>query len=392
MFAGFKALDGDESGTLNIKMIPSPAGVNSGEPNLFAGDDGEVYLSWVEPGESGKYSLRFSMFEEGSWARPGIIAEGDDWFVNWADVPSIIVFQDGHLMAHWLEKSDKDTYAYDVKISQSFDSGKNWSKAFTPHRDGTKTEHGFVSMIPFDYDKAMTVWLDGRQMETGGENPGMTLRTAFIDRDGNLSGERLLDAKTCECCPTSVARTSNSVIVVYRDRSDTEIRDINIIRYRNGEWSEPETVFDDGWEIRGCPVNGPSVSAAGKNVIVTWFTDANNKSLVKASFSTNEGIDFQTPLNIDDGNPIGRMASVMLDDGSALICWIEDTSEDAEIRVRHIWQNGKMDKSIRVAKSSRMRSAGFPRMIRNGNKIFFAWTQPGKPSIINTAIAEFSTK
>lgn len=380
-----------------IKTIPSPSGEKSGEPNIFADVNGKVFLSWIEPGKTRKNSLLFSELKDGSWSQPHTISEGDEWFVNWADFPSLISFADGHIMAHWLERSGESVYAYDIRISQSFDSGKTWSKAITPHRDGTETEHGFLSMVPWDKNKAFLVWLDGRQMvkksnEPGGHNnqiTSMTLRTAFIDRENNLSGERMLDNRVCECCPTSVALTPSGAVVVYRNRSEEEIRDISIVRYKNGNWSKPKIVSRDGWKINACPVNGPAVSASGKNIVVAWFTNADKKARVKAAFSENEGKDFQTALIIDDGDPIGRMAALLLDDGSAMVCWMEKTSEDAEIKARRVWPGGKMDQSFTVAKTSRQRSSGFPRMVRSGNKIYFAWTQPGESLKINTAVAVY---
>ena len=252
-------------------------------------------------------------------------------------------------------------------------------------------------MVPWDKNKAFLVWIDGRQMvgessDTGEHNnqiTSMTLRTAFVDRQNNLSEERMLDSRVCECCPTSLALTPSGAVVVYRDRSEAEIRDISIVRYKNRSWSEPETVSRDGWKINACPVNGPAVSASGKNIVVAWFTNADKKARVKAAFSKNEGQDFLTALIIDDGNPLGRMAVLMLDDGSAMVCWMEKTSDDAEIKARRIWPGGKMDQSVTVTKTSRRRSSGFPRMVRSGNKIYFAWTQSGKPSKIKTAVAYY---
>ena len=49
---------------------------------------------------------------------------GYDWFVNWADVPSVVRLANGTLAGHWLQKSGADTYAYDVRLAYSHDDGK----------------------------------------------------------------------------------------------------------------------------------------------------------------------------------------------------------------------------------------------------------------------------
>ena len=119
-----------------VKELPSPAGAGSGQPNLSVARDGKVYLSWIERLGEGKFSLRFAVQEGNGWSAPRVIAEGTNWFVNWADFPSLIVLPDGSLAAHWLVKSGSGTYAYDVTIARSFDGGKTWGKPFVPHRDG----------------------------------------------------------------------------------------------------------------------------------------------------------------------------------------------------------------------------------------------------------------
>src|SRR5687767_6486871 len=123
--------------------IASPAGPGSAEPNLAVGPDGRVYMSWLEPADSG-YALKFSSFDGTSWATPRTIRSGRDFFVNWADFPSIVVLGKDHLAAHWLQRTGKSTYAYGVRVAQSRDGGAAWSTPVRPHIDSADVEHGFV--------------------------------------------------------------------------------------------------------------------------------------------------------------------------------------------------------------------------------------------------------
>ena len=76
------------------------------------------------------------------------IAEGDSFFANWADFPSVLALDDRRLVAHWLWKVSGDTYGYHVRTARSVDGGRTWSAQATLHTDTSATEHGFVSWVP----------------------------------------------------------------------------------------------------------------------------------------------------------------------------------------------------------------------------------------------------
>src|SRR3546814_15808341 len=90
------------------------------------------------------------------------IARGNDWFVNWADLPALAQLSDGSLWAHLLRKNGSATYAYDAVLSHSRDGGATWSPWRPMHDDGTPSEHGFVSLLPWSATQMGAVWLDGR--------------------------------------------------------------------------------------------------------------------------------------------------------------------------------------------------------------------------------------
>ncbi len=383
--------------TLTVQSGQSPTDGDSREPELNATLDGRIILSWVEKIGEQKYALRTATRDNHGWSEPRTVSEGENWFVNWADFPSVIALQDGSLAAHWLVKSGSGTYAYNVNIARSSDGGKTWSKPTVPHRDNTQTEHGFVSLIPLPDGRLGAVWLDGRNMkdmkETDEHAPAaesMTLRYAALDADGKLSDEAQLDERVCECCQTSAAMTSDGPIAVYRDRSQKEVRDIYFVKQMNGTWTDPKPVHTDNWEISGCPVNGPSVNADGRRVVVGWFTDAGDTPRVKVAFSHDAGATFGNPIQVDDGETVGRVDALLLPDGSALVCWLSGNVDGGAIKVRRVRSDGNLGPPAVIAKTDISRSSGFPRMARLGNEVHFAWTEFGKPSRVRTASADIS--
>jgi len=338
-------------------------GPGSKLPNLARSADGETYLSWVEE-EDGRASLHVARRKAGKepWGDAMEIASGEDWFVNWADFPSVSALAGGTLMAHWLEKLGDGTYAYGIRIVLSKDGGSTWSEPIWLHDDHSAVEHGFASLVPLDGDTFGAVWLDGRN--TDGHGGGaMALYYRTISADGELGEEVLLDERVCDCCPTSLVRTPEGVLfAAYRDRSEEEIRDIYFVRFDEG-WTAPAPVHADGWEMPGCPVNGPRLAVAEDVVTVAWYTGAGGGAgRVLVSFL--EGDAFGEPVQVDEGAPIGRVDVVTAGSDQVLVTWLEHAGTSGQWRARHAQRNGRILDSRLIEEVDSSRSSGHLRMVR----------------------------
>ena len=375
---------------LTVATVPSPAAAHSGQPQLSSLGD-RVVLSWVErTGETA--ALRFAERIDGGWSTAQTVASGADWFVNWADVPSVVPLQHESMAAHWLQKSAASTYAYDVRLAFSRDRGRTWSPSVTPHHDGTQTEHGFASLFPMAGQGLGLAWLDGRQMKQGakeGSDAGnMSLRGAMFAPDGSQASEVLIDDRVCECCPSAAALTADGPIVAYRNRTSDEIRDIYIARLVGGTWSEPRAVHNDHWRIAACPVNGPALSARGRDVAIAWFTGVGDQGHVYSAFSSNAGETFGQPIRIDDVGAVGRVDVELLADGAAAVTWIEFADQRSTFRIRRAEPNGARSASLAVSAIASGRSSGYPRMARRGEQLIFAWVEAGDRPQVRTAVGQ----
>ena len=358
--------------TISVQELTVPGAAGAAQPSLAPMADGRVLMSWQEPVADG-HALRLATLNDTTWSAPVTVASERPFIVNWADFPTAVALGPERLAVHWLEREGADTYAYGVRIAFSDDGGRTWTAPVRPHRDSTETEHGFVSMLPTDGGALEAIWLDGRNFAT--DRKDMTLRSARVAPDG-VSDEQLLDARICDCCQTDAARTGDGTIVVYRDRSAQEIRDIAAVRKVGGVWSDPVVVHDDGWHIDGCPVNGPAVAAHGDRVAVAWYTAARDSARVRLAFSSDGGRTFGDPVRVDAGDPAGRVDVVMLDDGRALVSWIESRGDGGELLVRVIGADGAGEgagEAVSVASLSASRASGFPRMARSGAHVVLAW-------------------
>ena len=375
----------------SMDSLASPAAPGSAEPNLTVAPDGRVYLSWLEPADSGQ-ALRFAVHDGTRWTRPRTIVARRDFFVNWADFPSLEVLGGERLAAHWLQRSGTGTYAYGVRIAQSADGGLTWGAPVVPHRDSSRTEHGFVAMWR-DGGQLGAAWLDGRKFSKEGHDAGneMMLVTTTLAADGTRGPEVRLDERTCDCCANAVAVTSKGPIIAYRNRSPEEIRDIHVTRRVGGAWTAGVPVHEDNWKIAACPVNGPALAARGDRVALAWFTAAGDSARVKVAFSDDAGAKFGPPVTVDGGKPAGRVDVALLADGGALVTWVERIGGDtAAVRVRKVARDGRAGTPTTIASSSAARASGFPKMAITGSNVMFAWTMPGRPSTVRVARAAVS--
>ena len=377
----------------NPRQLSTPAAEGSLAPQLAAGPDGSVFLSWLEPRAGGGHRFRFASRREQGWSEARTIHEGADLFANWADVPAIFAATDGTLVAHWLQQLPGGKYAYGIRMRTSNDGGATWSAPFTPHRDESATEHGFVSFVDWPAGGVGAIWLDGRLTQPGGqdgahgESGAMSLRATTIVPPSRLGEDILIDNRVCDCCPTAAARTADGVIVAYRDRSGAEIRDIHVARYSNGKWGRGRAVHDDGWKIAACPVNGPALSADGRRVALAWFTAAGDKPRVQVAFSADRGETFGRPVTVNDAATLGRVDVEWLTDGSALAVWLESEGEQMNVRARPVFPDGRLGAARTVARVAGTRSTGFPRVVRSGSDLVFAWRTTDPAPGIATAVA-----
>ncbi len=376
----------------DLTIIEAPVGDNASLPYLVTGEDGLLYFSWVEKQDSGWVELKYARLEGSTWTKPELIASGNDWFVNWADYPMIAVDKEGNMTAHYLAKSSSGTYSYDVNVLYK-PSGGEWSSPLIPHNDGTPTEHGFVTMLPQNDGTFRLAWLDGRN--TGGGEHGaeeghggrgaMTIRTAVLDMEGNLTEEAELDNRVCDCCQTTGAITAKGPMFAYRDRSEGEIRDIAYVSYSNSTWTAPQKINDDNWNIAGCPVNGPRMSVLGNTVATAWFTAGEGQPKVKIAFSNLDS--FGNPFLIDESSPLGRVDVILLDDKTAMVSWLDNEGTPA-IKYRVVKSDGTMTAPQTVSATSEARNSGFPQMTKAGDQVYFAWTnyQKGGESSIKMSV------
>lgn len=381
-----------------MEVLDNPAQSGSKYPYLSKTGN-TVYMSWISGNGGNTHTLNYARFVDGDWSPVQSIARDSSWFVNWADFPSITANTDGLMATHWLNKMAGGPYAYDVNVAISKSSNR-WSSPITPHRDSTATEHGFASIVPWDKNTFLAVWLDGRRTAGRSEdeyyniNKAMTLRGALISADGEIKKSFLIDDSVCDCCQTSLVKTEDGALVAYRNRTDEEIRDIYLSRFDGNNWTEPQAVFNDNWKIGACPVNGPKLAAEGSTVLLAWHTGADDDPTAKAAVSADGGTQFTDPIVLSKSTSLGRVDAA-LHNGKAYVSWLEKdpkNQEEANLQLAAFSAKTPAKRTLTIDQINSSRKTGFPQMEVVGDKLIFAWTEVDSTSSkIKTVGASLST-
>lgn len=373
--------ESDSTGPTVVEL-DAPGMPGSSRPALSRGASGRLLLSWVEPVDSVQTRIAYSSFDGSVWSDSKTVVLSDDLFTNWADVQQLLPMEKDAMLATWGVSSGSSYLATHLMAGET-QPGDARIRGRLVHTDTSATQHGFASLT-HTTEGPMIVWLDGREttLDEGvvdeSEWGEMALYAGFPGSDGIVRDETLLDNRVCDCCPTSVVATDSGALIAYRDRSDDEQRDIHLIRYEEGTFTEPVSLHADGWIIRGCPVNGPALDADGNRVAVAWFTAADDRPVVKAAFSSDGGRTFSEPVTVDADRPHGRVGTVLLSDGSAAVSWTGRDERMSAIKVARVSEAGVGSTTV-VARPQSPAFTGIPAISRIDDAVIVVWTDGSHP-------------
>jgi hypothetical protein len=381
-----------EATGLQSWSLPAPPG--SIAPDLVVGPRGRMALSWLNAEPGRRTLLQYAEFgRQDRWEGPLTIAVGNSFVVNAADTPHIAIADDHALWVEYLQRQANGGYG--VRLSTSRSGGMNWSDPVAVNTDEVAAEHGFAALWPAGGDRIGVAWLDGRDaggedahedmpagehhVGKGGEHAhaGATaLRAATFGPDMQRDGETVVDARTCDCCSTAIARTGAGMVLAYRDRSDAEIRDIATVAFDGKAWSAPRPAHADGWRMEGCPVNGPSIAANGDRVILGWFTAADDEPRVQVARSDDGGAHFGAPLVLERGKQVDGRVAVALDGSNAWALWLREEFGGASLWLARLAPDlSKERERVKVGTlKAHGIAAGYPKLALRDGTAYIVWT------------------
>ena len=219
-------------------------------------------------------------------------------------------------------------------------------------------------------------------------NDAMTLRSAVIGRAGSIAAEAEIDANVCTCCSTDLVRTNSGAkalhTLVFRDRSEAEIRDIGLTHYQAGQWKSAGTVHSDNWKIAGCPVNGPAIASSGNDTLVVWATMQDDALSVRARTLAGKPGEF---LNLETGaGVLGRVDAAPWGKSNWLVSWLgAGKAGHAVLYLAELDSKLKIVRRQAVLEVPAGRNIGMPRLATlQGQHAVLLWTQASEPASAGT--------
>jgi len=343
------------TGDIAAEVVSPPVADSILVPQLASVGHDSVLLAWYEPRKSGGYAFRFATWTPRGWNAVQQVVSDDSVFMHPTDLPSVTKLSSGALGAVWQRRVNKatsgDGWQYEFRVQFSTDGGASWSSPVIPHTGSTLGgEHEFHAAWPTADGRLGMAWIDPRDQTVVTPKDttipaqylgAMQLVATTVSPDGSVAPESVIDDVMCECCPNSVAMTPTGPLLAYRDKrvpagvprdslryEMNVLRDLSFARLVSADsqspahWVSGRRATEDNWIYNGCPNNGPSLAASGKQVALGWWTGEGEHPRVQLKWSTDGGETFGGAKVVSDGRADGQV-SVGVSGANKVVAWLQ---------------------------------------------------------------------
>ncbi|HKE84783.1 MAG TPA: sialidase family protein [Vicinamibacterales bacterium] len=300
----------------------------------------------------------------------------------------------------WTSKGDAGTR---LMTARSSDGGKAFGVPSVVPGSDAPGNRGWESITVDARGRVVALWLDHREMARGsggaahhhgaegsasasppaisdGAARAQASQLYFGSLGGNASA-RGIARGVCYCCKTAlVTGSGDTVSAAWRHVYPGNVRDMAFAASRDGgrTFSAPVRVSEDGWQIDGCPENGPALAVdRDQRTHVVWPTvvrDKGQSTLALFHASTKDGRAFTARSPLPVSGPAYHPRLVTMADGSLLAAWDEVVNGARRIRLAR----GRPDAEGLVAFTSLDRArpiqAQYPALAATSSGAALAWS------------------
>ena len=335
----------------------SGAGVDAAEPAVAAGENGTIFVAYVEhnPDKSADlYVTPFAAGHERAGERVRVNPTAGEVKAWYGDPPTIAV-SGSNLFVGWTRRVQSDGGAEtDVVLSVSRDGGQTFAEPVKVNDDNAPASHGMHSLAVAG-DAVYMSWLDERNVkpekvklgesapspvdgfvfvkahhnpkqkavaDDGAEPNSEVFFAASTDGGRKFSKNVRVASDVCPCCKTATLAADGKLFLGWRQVLPGNFRHIAVASSGNGgqTFSPSAIVSDDRWMLSACPVSGPALAAESGGLKVFWYTagSAGEAGLFEA-ISSDGGRSFAPRKLVSSEARSGTPALVRNANGTSLV-------------------------------------------------------------------------
>jgi hypothetical protein len=268
--------------------------------------------------------------------------------VNGEQAPRVAIGPGGEISVAWASKLSGTAH---VRMATSTDGAVSFHPAVTVNATDVTGTRGWTSLAIDDQGIAHVAWLDGRNAtverhDASAEPMHMGMRQDIFAAAMDARQHRIeapVAADVCFCCKTSLAvAPGGATYVAFRNVYPGSFRDIAVARSDDGgrTFSAATRVSEDGWQLTGCPEDGPSLAVSADGTVhVAWPTlvpgDASRKAIYY-SWSTDGGKTFAPRIRVDtdDDSDMAAHPQIAAGPTGVVIAWNETQGSQHIVRLR----------------------------------------------------------
>ncbi len=321
---------------MNAGEHQHPVSPSDGVASLDVCVDGtttHLLIAVMVPNQPARVEHRRSINGGATWSDAVLIEVGAPPHQPKRTADIQITAHGNQLLAAWSTGGTGFMGSGPLVIASSSDGGQRWLRGGNPADDNSDKGHSFVDLATDASGRVHAVWLDSRGGKQG------LIQSASDDGGKAWSSNRILDARTCECCWNTVASDGAQVAVLYRAYAPRDMRLITSSD-RGATWNDSQAVGAFNWKIEACPHVGGGICWSGPTTArrqhaVVW-TGADGAVGVHHLMSTDGGRSWTAPHPFPI--PRARQASVAgteshvivtctADDGSGSGVWSQSSAD-----------------------------------------------------------------
>jgi hypothetical protein len=393
---------------LNVLTLPArtPSLAVPGAANEYASltaAGNVVAVTWAATPADGDQAIYTAVSTDGgrTFARPVRVgahaAAGGEQPPRIALVPARTVAGDRFdFVVVWSAKAAKGTR---LLTARSRDGGRTFSAPAVVAGTDAAGNRGWHSVAVNADGHPIVLWLDHRDgaststathhhqgpADQGGPDAAASVARAAASRlyvgstDGSVPVQPLVHG-VCYCCKTAMAvAPGGEVMTAWRHVYGGGYRDIAFSRAaRDGRtFTAPARVSEDGWQIAGCPEDGPALAVdAWNRAHVVWpaLTRENGRETMTLFHAvTADGRTFSRRVRLPAEDAAFHPQAVVTPSGELVVTWDEGSSGTRHVRLARgrIAAAGTVSLSIVDA----VREEGsHPALAVAGDAVILAWS------------------